>query len=332
MGGGGEKAGRRRRPSAAAEARQRTFRRRRRVALGATLCAVLVLTWAVSALFEGGDSDSATAEKAPPELPRGGRTILPRHRVVSYYGAPQDAQLGILGAVSPRAAARKLRARARQFERRRRPVLPAFELIATIARSAPGADGLYRQRQSDAVIRRYLRAARRMRGLLILDLQPGQADFVEEVRAFERYLIEPDVGLALDPEWSLPPGTAPGQEIGSTDAETINRISAYLSGLVRRRSLPQKILIVHQFTDGMVKERGRVVAPPGVAIVFNIDGFGSPELKSAIYRRLAKRGRGGSGRLRRFAGLKLFFEEDTTLMKPGAVLALRPRPDVVVYE
>jgi hypothetical protein len=332
MGEGAERARPQRGPSRGDQVRQRVFRRRRRVALGVILGALLVLTWATSSLLGGGDSDSATADKVPPELPRGGRTILPRHRVVSYYGAPQDAQLGILGAVSPREAARKLRARAREFERRRRPVLPAFELIATIARSAPGADGLYRQRQSGAVIRRYLRAARRMRGLLILDVQPGQADFMEEVRAFEPYLTEPDVGLALDPEWSLPPGTAPGKEIGSTDAETINRISAYLSGLVRRRSLPQKILIVHQFTDGMIKERGRVVARPRVAIVFNIDGFGSPELKTAIYDRLADVGREGSARLRRFTGLKLFFEEDTTMMKPGAVLALRPQPDVVVYE
>ena len=300
------------------------------MALGATLAA-LALAWGATALIGGGDSGNATAEKAPLELPRGGRTILPRHRVVSYYGAPQDPQLGILGAVSLGKAARGLRARARRYARPRRPVLPAFELIAAIARSAPGADGLHRQRQSDGVVRRYLRGARRLKGLLILDIQPGQADFVDEVRAFEEYLVQPDVGLALDPEWSLPEGTRPGQEIGSTDAATINRISAYLSRLVRKRALPQKILILHQFTDGMIKDKSHVVARPGVAIVFNVDGFGTPELKTAIYHRLARQGERRERRTR-FSGLKLFFEEDTTLMKPRAVLGLRPRPDVVVYE
>jgi hypothetical protein len=324
----GERGQRQRGPSTRAEMR-RLYRRRRRIALGAVL-AVLALGWAAVALI-GGGSDSATADKAPLELPRGGRTILPRHRVVSYYGAPQDPQLGILGAVSPRKAERGLRARARRYARPSRPVLPAFELIAVIARSAPGADGLHRQRQRDGVVRRYLRAARRMKGLLILDVQPGQADFLDEVRAFESYLVQPDVGLALDPEWSLPEGTRPGQVIGSTDAETINRISGYLSRLVRRRALPQKILIVHQFTDGMVKNRSSVVARPGVAVVFNVDGFGSPELKTAIYHRLARQGTRRERRMR-FSGLKLFFEEDTTLMKPRAVLGLRPRPDVVVYE
>lgn len=332
MGDGAKRARPQRGPSRGDHVRQQVFRRRRRVALAVILGTVLLLTWAASSILGNGDSDSATAERTPPQLPRGGRTILPRHRVVSYYGAPQDAELGILGAVSPRQAARKVRARARAYEQRRRPVLPAFELIATIARAAAGNDGLYRQRQSGTVIRRYLRAARRMKGLLILDVQPGQADFMDEVRALEPYLVQPDVSLALDPEWSLPPGTAPGQQIGSTDAETVNRISAYLSRLVRARRLPQKMLIVHQFTDGMVKERSRIVARREVAIVFNVDGFGTPELKTAIYRRLAERKSARARGPRRFTGLKLFFEEDTTLMKPGTVLALRPRPDVVVYE
>jgi hypothetical protein len=30
--------------------------------------------------------------------------------------------------------------------------------------------------------------------------------------------------------------------------------------------------------------------------------------------------------------MKLFFKEDTNLMSPADVLALRPQPDVVVYE
>lgn len=313
------------------EAQQRVFRRRRRVALGITAACAVLLIWGVSSLL-GGGSDSGRGGTARLELPRGGRTILPRHRVVSYYGAPQDPQLGILGAVPPGKAAQKLLARARNYERPQRPVLPAFELIAAIARAAPGEDGLYRLRQTSTVIRRYLAAVRRIKGLLILDIQPGHADFLGEVVALEPYLTEPDVGLALDSEWSVPPGTVPGQAIGSTDAATINRISAYLSALVRKRGLPQKLLIVHQFTEGMVKERERVVSRAGVAIVFNVDGFGAPHLKSAIYDRLIDDDTGRHRASRHFSGLKLFFDEDTTLMSDHDVLGLRPRPDIVVYE
>ena len=31
-------------------------------------------------------------------------------------------------------------------------------------------------------------------------------------------------------------------------------------------------------------------------------------------------------------GFKLFYEEDTNLMRPAGVLRLRPSPDLVVYE
>ena len=48
---------------------------------------------------------------APPQLPRGGRSILPEHRVLAHYGAPQAAGLGILGIGTPAAAGARLRRR-----------------------------------------------------------------------------------------------------------------------------------------------------------------------------------------------------------------------------
>jgi len=39
-----------------------------------------------------------------------------------------------------------------------------------------------------------------------------------------------------------------------------------------------------------------------------------------------------SGNAGSHTGFKLFYREDTGLMEPAAVLALRPRPEVVVYE
>jgi hypothetical protein len=287
--------------------------------------------WAVSAI-SGGDGDTTTASEEPAELPRGGRTVFPRYRVISYYGAPQDAELGVLGIGKPEQVAKKLLGQARPYDQERRPVLPAFELIATIAQAAPGRDGLHRLRQSDATIRSYLAAVRRLKGLLILDIQPGQAPFIEEVKALEPYLAQPDVGLALDSEWSLPPGHLPGKEIGSTDAATINQVSEYLSELVQRRRLPEKLLIVHQFTDEMVTDRELVAARPNVAIVSNIDGFGTPSLKVAIYRKLAERRAKAGRRTGFYNGIKLFYQEDTDMMGPAGVLALRPQPDVVVYE
>ena len=68
------------------------------------------------------------------------------------------------------------------------------------------------------MIRRYLKAARKAKALLILDIQPGRSDFFTETKRLRKWLKEPDVGLALDPEWRMGPGEVPGKVIGSVGA------------------------------------------------------------------------------------------------------------------
>jgi hypothetical protein len=180
-------------------------------------------------------------------------------------------------------------------------------------------------RQADAVIGRYLRAARQAKALLVLDIQPGHADFLEEARHFERWLREPDVGLALDPEWHTP-GVQPGSVIGSVDSFTVNAVSAWLARIVRRGRLPEKLFIVHQFTEDMIEGKERVKRRPGLAITMNVDGFGDRPNKISKYDAFT------SEAVRFHDGFKLFYKEDLNLMTPGAVLGLRPPPDLVVYE
>jgi hypothetical protein len=310
------------------DARRRVYRRRRLVAAGAAgLVALLVL--AIGLLVAGGGGDDepeASGEPLPAELPRGGRTILPGKRVVAFYGAPQDRELGVLGIGSPRLAARKLERQARPYARPGRPVLPAFELIAAIVTGEAGDGGDHSIRQEPATIRRYLRTARAHKMLMLLDIQPGYAPFLQEAQALEHFLREPDVSLALDPEWSMDPPQLPGQEIGSTDAATINEVSRYLSSVVRRYDLPQKLLVVHRFTGDMIQAEHDLERNPGVALVVNVDGFGDQPNKISKYHEFTRDLR------RRFNGFKLFYEEDVNLMKPRQVLRLSPQPDLVVYE
>jgi hypothetical protein len=311
-----------------AEARRRVVRQRRLVAAGLATLVVLLLV-AGGLLAFGGDGDDepqATPEPKRASLPRGGRTILPDFRVVAFYGAPQDDELGILGIGPPRRAARRLERQAKPYAQPRRSVLPAFELIAAIVTSDPGDGGDHSTRQDPSTIRRYLRVARAHRMLLLLDIQPGYAPFLQEAKALERWLKEPDVGLALDPEWSLEPPLLPAQEIGSTDAATVNEVSSYLSGLVREHDLPQKLLVVHRFTRDMIESEDDLRRAPGVALVVNVDGFGDQPNKISKYREFTRDLR------RRYNGFKLFYHEDLNLMKPRQVLRLRPRPDLVVYE
>jgi hypothetical protein len=313
------------------DARQAT-RRRRRVVLAAVLAsAVLVVLALVGAgsVLEGGEPEpraGGEGSSEPLELPGGGRSIFPERRVVAFYGAPQARELGTLGIGSPQQAARRLGRQARPYRRRGRPVLPAFELIATIVHSDPGDDGDHAARQETRTIARYLRAARRNRMLLILDIQPGYAPFIDEVRGLRRFLREPDVSIALDPEWSLRPPALPGQEIGSTDAATINEVSAYMSKVVRAHRLPEKLLVVHRFTDEMIGNEAALRRYPGVALTVNVDGFGDRPNKVSKYRSFTR------GRHDRHHGFKLFYGEDTNLMPPPRVLSLRPPPELVVYE
>ena len=245
---------------------------------------------------------------------------------MAFYGAPQDEALGALGIGTPASAAARLERAAAPYARRSRPVLPAFELISTIAAAAPGEDGLHRIHQPPEVIDRYLRAARRAEALLLLDVQPGRGDFLSEARRLERWLREPDVGLALDPEWHVGANEVPGQVIGSVSAQDVNEVSAYVAGLVRRHDLPEKLFVVHQFTADMIEDKARVARRPGLAITMNVDGFGNRANKVSKYAAFT------SEAARFNDGFKLFYEEDVGLMRPRQVLALAPPPDLIVYE
>jgi hypothetical protein len=303
------------------------------VALAALLAFVVLVVLVVRALSGGASPsgvraahDGAAARPAPPpQLPRGGREVLPRYRVVAYYGAPQDPELGTLGIGTPDQAVRRLERQARPYARGGRPIMPVLELIAVVAAHDPGEGGRYNLRQPDSVIRRYLAAARRAKALLVLDIQPGRSDFFTEVTRLRKWLRQPDVGLALDPEWRVTDTEVPGQVIGRVDSRELNATTAWLARLVARDRLPQKLVIIHQFTDDMV-DQTQLKARPGEAIVLNADGFGTRANKVSKYRRFTRQSPGFE------QGFKLFYHEDVGMMTPREVLRLKPPPDVIVYE
>jgi hypothetical protein len=265
---------------------------------------------------------TTTTTPPPPELPRGGRQLFPRYRVVGFYGMQN---LDVLGAGPAEVVAQRLLKVARPYARPGRPVMPMFELIATIAHPFPTPSGLYRTHQEDAIVRSFLKAVRRIDGVLVLDVQPGRDDFLSSLRHWEPYLRQPDVGIALDPEFSMGPGQVPGRHLGRTDAAAINRASAYVAGIVRRQRLPQKLFIIHQFHDSMIRDKARIAIRPGLAMTWNADGFGARSDKLEDYRSYT--------RDRRFhPGLKLFYENDVDIMSPREVMRLKPPPRVINYQ
>ncbi len=269
------------------------------------------------------------APTAPQELPRGGRTIFPHYRLVGFAGHPGAPALGRLG-IGP------LDDRAAEISRVAAPyadgrtVLPVLELIATVVQGSPGRDGMYRVRSSDAMIAQYLAAARKVKGVLLLNIQPGRADFLTEVKAYAKWLKEPDVGVALDPEWAMGPGQVPMKVFGHTTGAKIDAVAGYLSSIVKQYDLPEKVLVFHQLAPSVVRGEAAIRAHPGVVIVKSVDGIGNRAMKEETYHKLTRHLPKAV-----HAGFKLFYDEDARigrLMTPKQVLALRPQPEYILYE
>jgi len=246
---------------------------------------------------------------------------------VATYGTGGTTALGILGRGTPQQAWDAVAARARSYRSRGTAAVPAFELIVTVASDTPGLGGRYRTRIDSDVIDTYVRTAQANGGSVILDIQPGRSDFPTEARALRRWLEQPGVGLALDPEWRMGPGEVPGQSVGSVDASEVNEVSTWLEDLVVSRHLPDKVFLVHRFTTSMVRDEDRLADRPHLREIMNVDGFGTRAAKLSKYRAFAARSPWPMG-------LKLFTKtrNDPDLLQPADVLALHPRPVIVNYQ
>ncbi len=278
-------------------------------------------------------SPTPTTPPPPPppangDLPRGGRTIFPKYQLVGYVGLPGSPALGPLDKNLEVKAAR-LEKLSRAYAAGRTP-LPVMELITVVAKASPGKDGMYRGRLPDAKIQEYLTVARKHRMLLLLDVQPGRAKILPEVKRLERWLKEPDVGLAFDPEWAVGPNQVPGRVFGRTTGAELDGIASYLAGLVRAHDLPEKAFVFHQLSPRIVAGGQALKKHPGVVTIKSVDGIGAREDKLETWGKLTANLQAGV-----HPGFKLFYTEDARhgpLMTPAQVLALRPRPELVVYE
>lgn len=253
--------------------------------------------------------------------------VLPLDRVVAFYGAPQMGQT-ILGRLSPPAAARKLAQQSLGYTvSGERPVSGEFDLVSVLATAGGGPDGLYRTRQADEVISIYLEQARSVGARLMLDIQPGRSPIAAEMRELGEWIAQPDVDVAIDPEWNVGPRGIPGQTPGEVSSREINGAVRRLASTVQANGLPAKLLVVHQFRRGMVRGRARIKSREGVQTVLNFDGIGAPAAKVAGYAALAAPSPGGL-----FNGFSLFYSRDRPLMAAADVLALEPPADFLLYQ
>ena len=261
-----------------------------------------------------------------PQLPGGGYRIFGDHRfLVAYYGTAQTGAMGVLGATDPDTMQRRLMRAARPFREPGEHIQPVYELIVTVADRSPGPDHDFSHDIPRELVRQYVRAAHRNGALLLLDIQTGRASFPVVAKRWTWALRKPWVGLALDPEWRMGPHQVPATVIGHVRAAEVNRTSSWLSRLVRRDGLPEKLFVLHQFRLSMLPDIGTIVHRPGLAMVQHADGFGTKGQKLATYHAITR-----PHQFRQ--GFKLFYHWDVHRFTPRQVRRIHPAVSFVSYQ
>ena len=272
---------------------------------------------------------SPTPTEEPPELIGGGTEIFPDKRFIALYGHPTYPELGALGEQGPHEAAERAIDLAEYYEAHTdEEVIPAFEIIVTMASAHPGEDGNYSAIADRDDLEPYLEAAEEHDIYVVLDLQPGHADFLTQAKLFEDLLERPNVGLALDPEWRLAPGQVHMQQIGSVSAAEINETTEWLAELTADHELPQKMVILHQFRTSMIRGREDVNTDhPELALVLHADGHGTPEQKLDTWGVLQQD-------LPEDINMawKNFYRQDAPMFSPKQTFELEPKPWFVSYQ
>jgi hypothetical protein len=264
--------------------------------------------------------------------PNGG-AILPFKRILAYYGNFYSRHMGILGEYEPEEVLRRLEAEKVEWEAAdpTTPVQIAIEYIAMVAQAEAGADGMYRAMMPEAEIEKAYTMAKEAGAILILDIQPGLSPLEKELPKFKKYLMRPEVHLAIDPEFSMKSGDRPGTVIGTVDAVDVNYVINYMADIVKEYELPPKVLLVHRFTQNMVTNSSAINPTPEVQVVVVMDGWGSKDLKRGTYSHIIE------PEPVQFTGVKIFYKNDlkspsTGIFTPAEVLDLDPRPIYIQYQ
>jgi hypothetical protein len=263
------------------------------------------------------------------QLPGGGQVVFPGRRLVALYGHPGAPALGALGQQDLSASIARVSRVAASYRRLSDvPVVPAFEIIATVALGGPGKDGSYSGASTVASLRPWVERATAAGMYVVLDLQPGRANLLTQAKMYEPLLRLPNVGLALDAEWKLQPGQLPLRQIGSVGSNEINSVISWLADLTAAHHLPQKLLVLHQFQLSMIgDEQDLDTGHDDLAIVIHMDGQGTPGMKQETWNAVTKAAPPGV-----FFGWKNFYRMDHPTLSPHETMDKIPAPVVISYQ
>lgn len=265
------------------------------------------------------------------ELPGGGQLVLPGKTYVALYGTPGSTALGVLGEQDAEATIKRAAALAAEYEPLTdQSVVPALEIIATVASAQAGGDGDYSNELSVERLRPLIDLAGENGQYVVIDLQPGRTDFLTQAKLYEELLKLPHVGLALDPEWRLLPNQVHLRQIGHVEVAEVNQVVNWLADLTRENNLPQKMVILHQFQVQMLRDVNEVdQSRSEVAILIHVDGQGPQPTKQTTWRTLHN-----NATAVKYWGWKNFYDEDIPgpLSPADTMSKVDPVPDFISYQ
>jgi hypothetical protein len=277
--------------------------------------------------FEGDPARDVDLLAQAPLLPGGTLRHFDGTRLVALYGRPDSSVLGALGEQGVDATFERVREVSQGYDADGREVVPALEIIVTVASAEAGDDGNYSRVTPPEEFRDIVDRAAEEEVQVILDLQPGRTDFLTQAKIYEELLREPHVGLALDPEWRLEPDQVHLRQIGSVDAAEVQEVVDWYAELARDTGVAEKLLVLHQFRLDMLPDRDTIEAPPEVAVVVHMDGQGPQGQKLETWQVLT---RGAEDRWH--WAWKNFYDEDPVVADPSYILDLDPEVVLVTYQ
>ncbi|NMO79986.1 hypothetical protein [Niallia alba] len=253
---------------------------------------------------------------------------LKNHRLIAYYGHPNSSKMGILGEMEPDELMAKLKEQTQAYSDAdpSRPAVPMIELISTVAQRDPGTDGKYYHPTSPEQIDKYSNLAQENDALLMLDVQLGTDSVLNQVKLLEKWLKLPHVHLAIDTEFHVKEGQTPGVNLGQVDGAEVQEAVQYLTEMVEKNNLPDKIVLVHQFMDEALTNKEAIQPTENVEVALNYDGWGDSNTKMALYRKFVR------NEAVQYGGFKIFYNKDKPVLSPEEVLILDPSPAIINYQ
>lgn len=255
--------------------------------------------------------------------------MIAGNTIVTFYGHPFSKKMGILGLYSKEELGDRIMQYARYYDEVNGSAGAVGGYYLIYGTCWPGGEIGYLK---ESTLEEYIAYAQSRGMIVFVDHQIGKYTVKEAMEKILPFLKYPNVHLAIDPEWRT---LIPMKEIGSITAEEPNQAQQLMQDYIVANDIPGiRMLVVHQFHEKMITNRDRVKPNPDrVILVHTADGFGSPSLKRNTYAQVAR------AENMPVKGFKLFFKSDFPLagwdnpiLSPAEVMALDPRPSLIIYQ